>query len=500
MNAQRLRMLALLTAGLLLLAACGQNQEAADDAGGEQVGIDAEEQAATEPEVVGEATEETGEESADEESAADGGADGLSLDMALASAQVREVNLDDDEEEFVTYCFVDEIQEILVPSGFLLQGFDPAQKAAATSVRLFEDRTECVLAGFEAGTDVTAYTIGVVQNAVVANAGREENIQDAAVLGGSATGAMLGATSAADLVSVSREEVVDRVAFTFDEELDEDQQADASRFAFYSTDGEVHVAAEIVSIEGTTVEVGFGEAGVEELDDATRFAVLDGAVMDRQGQPSVLGAVGGQTAVPDLVSATDVSGAQWDFTFDEPVKDAQAANFILYAANATPYVATDARVTDPGTVRATFDEVEDFADQITRAAAGPEAVFSNDATGDSNTVGVEPVGESRAEGGLTAGPDLRGATLDAAAGQATFVFDEPLEEDLEADPTAFFVVTDTGAEPAPEFVQVTDTRVVLLFDESALEAAAGVSVNEGAVVDEQGNRNPADTLVVEAAA
>jgi hypothetical protein len=432
-------------------------------------------------------------------------ADSIAVDLMLGSVRAREVNLDDDREEFVEFCFTSPINEITSQGGFALAGLKPSNRVEGTEARLVENNDRCVLTSFPADTDVRSYTIGLVDNSVVEDRSGEVNIHDSVTLSGGQDTRGTGGTSAPELVSVSIDETLDQVSYVFDEsELSEDG-VQARSFGYYTNDGTLVNASSVESVDDDTVIVGFGEGGADQVDEAARFVVAEGAVKDGQGNSSTLGASArSETAVPDLVSVKRAAGngSQYDFRFDEAVQREDVAKFILYTSDGQRVTASSVTRPSPEIVRATFSDASDFTDKIARAAVAADAVASLNSGAPGNTIGAASLSGGAEGGGPTSGPDLLGVTVDADTGEATFTFDATLEEDG-VQPGSFFLVSDSGTVTAARDVVsvgtgdgVTGRSVVVLFDEADAQAAELGSVGVDAVSDQSGERNPQRTAAL----
>lgn len=511
---RRRRLLAASVAGLALLAACSDDDSAVDTGSTAPVAAEpdtsiaeddgAESGTPTSVDSTGSTDDAAEEEGEDGEG--DGGGEGsdnpaesVALELSLEGVTVQEVDLDDDEDEFVLYCFGDDVQEVSDETGFVLQGFDANNQVASTSAQLFEQDTSCVLAGFEAGTDLGAYTIGVARNSAVTDVSTEVNIQDSAPLEGSAENVGVS-TSAPELLEATTDETLNQVSFQFDEELNEETEPDAASFGFYTAEGTLTTGSEVVTVEGRMAEISFDESAGDMAEEAVRFFVLPGAIQDRQEQENIYGSLGEATSVPDLVRVTRAEGttAQFDFEFDDDVSDQDPARFLVYTEDAEAFEGTAFSTTGPTTVRVTVPEVEDFSNQVVKGAVAQDAATSNDSETLSNSVGALPIEGVVPRAGATTGPDLLSTELEVEAAQVTFTFDEVLDDD-EGEASirleSFFIVTESGdVAAARDFVEVTGNRVVVLFDESDAEAAAAFSVSAEAAVDMQGVPNPTATV------
>lgn len=422
--------------------------------------------------------------------------DDLSIDIRLESVDIERFEIDDDEEEFTLFCFTADVQEVLEPGAFALQGFPDDQVAIAVSAELFEDDTSCVLVGFESGSDVPQYSIGVVGGGAVAEVNGDTNLPGVSPLVGSLAASGGGRTAAPDLINVEVDDTLDRIRYQFDEELDPDS-ARPELLAQKTSSGEITTAESDVTIENDTVVVSFADGA--DVEEGTRFQALAGAVTDVQGLPSTPGFVGDATAAPDLVSATPSAdiGTQYDFTFDEEVVEGDVAQFVVYTANGDAFAAQDINRPSAEVIRANFPEVEDFADSIVLAAVSPGGVQAIDEGSTDNTLGTAAIAGPGGGGvGTTAGPDLIGAALDPGAGQATLTFDEAIDSDTDPLADQIYVVTESGeVTAATGLVETSGPDVTVIFDESQVEAAAAVIIGPGVVVDEQGDTNPIGSLL-----
>jgi hypothetical protein len=479
----------------------------------------------------------------------------ISPTLDLAAAQIREFSLDDAEREFVVYCFGDRIQEIVDPQAFSLTSFDPGIRVRAEVAGVIDVRPQCVLAGFPSGTNLAAYPLASVQTGAIEDPDGEINIGDSASLGGGRD--IAGVTSKPELTGVSVQQTRNVITYFFDTRQlvegggpfgDQDRRgrripvgpgsdapADASRFGFYTPDGDVSVGTEIVTVEDNAVTVAFPGSGEgAQVSEAARFAVLPDAVVNVQGQGNLMGAVGGDTFVPDLVDVRrTATGAQLDFIFDEPVENAAPNAFFAYSGTGDRIRGTTFSRPRANVVRVTFAGLQDVRDQLVRAAAAPGAVTGLSASGDRSTVGAAAFGTlDRGIQGRTAGPDLVGLEVDENTGEATYVFDEPVSQrqigllqqsigerealgavgdrgiqgatDLPSFTQGFYLVTSAGDVVLPRRVvsigdgEVVGRRVTLLFDSSVAQAADSGGVLAGTVQGLLGNTNPIYTIPVSA--
>jgi len=304
------------------------------------------------------------------------------LDMRLDSATTRSYDLDDDEEEFVLFCFRDGVQRIL-EEDFFVAGFASGARESATFLRVLETDSDCVLAGFPPGTDLRQFSVGGVAPGVVRNADGEVNLPDTVTLDGASPSRSAGPVLI-DVEGLNR--TLNRASLVFDEILDE-TGADADGFGYYTRSGIAHRADRVISIKDETVVLEWDEADGDEVEDGIRFFVEDAAVQGRQGFGSFTGGVGGDTAAPDLDGVGRASDGVWSFRFDDPVVAVDAGGFVLYTQNGERFEGSDADSDDRGTVHVTFDGVADFDEQVIHAATESGAVRGIAAGDFPNTIG-----------------------------------------------------------------------------------------------------------------
>lgn len=434
------------------------------------------------------------------------------LNLQLASAKPQQFNINDQKREYVRYCFGGAVRHLHGPKGFFLTGYDTSARVQAQRAVVAENSVKCVLAGFPAGTNLKAYTVAGVRGGMVTNAENEGNLPDTVSLNDLKT-ARRGQTSAPELVKVHPEKTLEQAAFYFDQPVEaykgkNGHQISPKGFGFYTPSGTRITGQKLIAVEGHRVTIGFGQA--PRMDNAARWFVQAGAVNDLQGEPNVIGADQGRTDVPDLVGATKVSQAQWAFRFDEPVKSPNPQQFLLYTDGGQKFTASAASTAnDAHTIRATFGKVANFANQVTVAAVGAGAVKADDVGADNNTVGSANLSTKHLGTGPTNGPDLQGVAVDPKAGEVTYAFDEALNPKLGSGngsgASNFWLITKSGQVKKPRQVvstqggKITGTKVVVLFQESDLQAAQAFTVNRGAVTDLIGNPNPVRTVPANAA-
>ena len=426
----------------------------------------------------------------------------------LRSVEVRSVDLNDSENEFVQFCFEENVQSNgLVGAAFSLEGYNSDITVAGETADVSPGDERCVQVGFAPGTDVREFTIGTVEDGAVNDTQSNGNVRNSEDLTDSSTSPTRGRTTAPDLVGINRNTTQNRVDFIFDEQLDETtgptgtSSFDPAAFGFYEPNGDEQRGAAIISVEGRKVTVEFAETS--QVSEASRLFVDEGAVSDGTGELNPAGRMGGTTAAPDLVQAERTSRTEVDFSFDENVGTIDTARFLVYTEDATPFAGESFSKIDGDTVRVRFS-TRDFAGQTVTAVALTGAAASEDAGSDPSTVGDDAIGTLRESRGRTDGPDLKRADYSERSEQVTFVFDEKVDNDAEVDAAGFTIIDRSGnLSEGVDIVRIEGRRVVVNFG-SDVSSAVGASVQRGTVEDFQtmtlgdesgrGNINPVATV------
>ena len=479
----------------------------------------------------------------------------IAAEIRLKSVSVRTANKNTARLQYVSYHFTTPLRQVTNPKGFYLTGYATTHPIQAQTAVLDENDPSTVVVGFPGGTPVQAYTLAGVANGAVANAHRATDLQNTVPIPNSY--ALRGLTSAPGLQSVSKDVTLDQVTFTFDKPIEAygapgspgnpgnnanqggstmgasgssgsssggngnasnggqsgpagssngGQQGASGKvnpqgFGFYTPSGQAVTASSVVAVENNTVTVSF-KGGRVDLNNAVRWFVKPNAVHSLQGRSNIIDATGGRTNAPDLVAGKQVNQVTYDFTFDEPVKNAKPQSFVLYTnGGRTVRASTVSTVNGARTIRARFAKAADFAGQVSAEAVGPQAVRADDTGGAFNTIGATAVngGAKSTANGPTSGPDLQNVTANTKSGGVFFTFDEPVRPGA-INKTGFYVVTRDGRLAQPRKVvaatggTVTGNRVLVLFDESDLQSAQAFTVNAGAVQGTAGTPNPVRTI------
>lgn len=414
----------------------------------------------------------------------------VAADLTLESVRIESVNLNDSDAEYAVYRFGRVVHEIRDTGGFTLKGFNVDTKAKAADARLVQGDPTSVLVGFTPGTDLSRYTLGSVETGAVEDEAGEANLPGSVPLEGSNMAGAQNLTDGPDLVSVRAINSLERVVYTYDEQIDE-RGGDASKFGYYTADGKVVTAQSLITADDNSITVGFDR----QTEDGVLFWAKSAAAKNLRGIESSPGSVGAATAAPDLVSVSSVIGrSQFDYTFDAPVTDVALEKFVVYAADGTAYTAKGFARPSAEVVRIAIPEIHDFSGNMALAAADDGAVKADDRSRVASTLGSRHIGSGSANG-LTAGPYLTSVSLDETVGQVRFVFEKPLDDDLVYDATNFMIMTPAGdLVRSASMVEVTGNTILMNFDKNIVHAARGVVVNDGAVQDFQGRKSPARTI------
>ena len=416
----------------------------------------------------------------------------VAANLNLESARIESLNLDDTDQEYAVYHFGRVIHEIRDAHGFTLQGYNAGTKATAADARLVQGDPSSVLVGFAPGTDLAGYTLASVDIGALNDEAGEANLPGTVPLDGSTAAGAQNLTAGPDLVSMRVINSLDRVVYTYDEQIDEHNGLDASKYGFYTADGMSVPAKSLVTADDNSVTVAFDR----QTEDGVLFWAKQGAAKDLRGLESTPGSIGTGTTAPDLVSVSNVIGqSQFDYTFDAPVTDVDAAKFVVYAADGTAYKATGFARPSADVVRIAIPEIHKFSANMALAAADEGAAKANDGSAVPSTLASRHIESS--VNGLTAGPWLTSVSMDEAVGQVRFVFDKPVDDDMTYDAKNFMIMTPAGdLVRAASMVEVTGNSILMNFDKNIVHAARGVVINNGAVSDFQGQKSPARTIKI----
>ncbi|HZI38459.1 MAG TPA: hypothetical protein VFF24_09145 [Acidimicrobiia bacterium] len=418
----------------------------------------------------------------------------VAADLTLESARIESLNLNDTDQEYAVYHFGRVVHEISGPQGFILKGFNMDTRAAAADARLVQGDPTSVLVGFAPGTDLSRYTLASVDTGAVQDEAGEANLPGSVPLQGSTVAGSQNLTDGPDLTSVRAIHSLERVVYTYDEQIDEREGVDATSFGYYTADGKSVPATSLVTADDNSVTVGFDR----QTEDGVLFWARQGAAQNLRGIESSPGSIGTSTSAPDLVSVSNVIGqSQWDYTFDAPVSTVAIDKFVVYAADGTAYRATGFARPSAEVVRIAIPEIHKFSANMALAAADEGAVKTSDRSEVASTLGSRHIGSTSAASGVSAGPWLTSVSMDDAVGQVRFVFDKPLDDDITYEAKNFMIMTPAGdLVRAQSMVEVTGNTILMNFDKNIVHAARGVVINDEAVADYQGQKSPARTIKI----
>jgi hypothetical protein len=415
----------------------------------------------------------------------------ISPDLRLESARIESENIHDTDQEYALFHFGRVIHEVKNPSGFSVKGFDVNHKATAADARLAKGDPTSVVVGFAHNTDLRGYRLASVDTGAVEDESGKGNLPSSMPLDGSVGSSGTNLTAAPDLVSVRPINALNRVVYTYDEQLDEKTGGDASRFGYYAADGKMVAATSIVTTVDNTVTAQFDR----QTEDGVLYYAKAGGAKDLRGLASTPGSIGTGTTAPNLASVSSVIGTtQFDYTFDRPVTDVALDKFVLYSSDGTAFPAKGIARPSAEVVRIAIPEIHDYSAKMVLASVDEGAVKADDGSGVTNTIGSRQVG-SQSAAGLSSGPYLSSLSLDQAAGQVLFVFDKPVDDNATYEAKDFMLMTPNGdLVQARSMVEVKGNTVLMNFDKNIVGAARGAALNDGAVKDFQGQKSPARSI------
>jgi len=178
----------------------------------------------------------------------------------------------------------------------------------------------------------------------------------------------------------------------------------------------------------------------------------------------------------------------FDFRFDQNIQMPSTSNEkfgVAYDDSAEFETATNVNVTNPDTVRVTFNGTESDTTHVTRGLVYEGAVVDAHDTTVSNTFGATPITTGTGPqttnlgSGFTDGPDLLGATFNTSVNDVVFHMDENVNPNS-VTPGDFFLVNKAGqqfqfgsnATPA----DVTGADVTVHFAGTTLPQAVGAGI------------------------
>jgi len=417
----------------------------------------------------------------------------VAANLTLESARIESLNLNDTDQEYAVYHFGRVVHEISDVSGFTLKGFNVDTKAVAADARLIKGDPTSILVGFAPNTDLSRYTLASVTTGAVQDEANEANLPGSVPLEGSTVAGAANMTDGPDLTSVRAINSLNRVVYTYDEQIDRHVGGDASRFGYYTADGLNVPAKSIVTAVDNEITVAFDR----QTQDGVLFWAKSAAAKNLRGIESSPGSIGTTTTAPDLVSVSNVIGqSQFDYTFDAPVSNVALDKFVVYAADGTAYPAKGFARPSAEVVRIAIPETHKFSANMALASADEGAVHLDDGSGVASTLGSRHIGTASANG-ISAGPYLTSVSMDDAVGQVRFVFDKPVDDNLTYDAKNFMIMTPAGdLVRATSMVEVTGNTILMNFDKNIVHAARGVVVNDDAAQDFQGQKSPARTIKI----
>ena len=419
----------------------------------------------------------------------------IDVTLKLIKAEIVKFDPNDGEDEFIEFVFGNKVLEVYEPSAFKLIGVSSTEVVSAIDVLRDEKNPNSLLVAFPAGVDPTDYSLASVAPGAVGSLKNENNPGDSIPLIGSKTKDRL-ATAVPKLVDIRVEPSLERIKYVFDQKLDE-TVADPFDFGFYTLEGSLHKAVVITSVDDKTVIAKFDEKNGDQVEEAVRGVVLAGAVRDKSGLPNPIGSLGSLTTAPDLIEVYNgPARTQFDFKFDKDVTKPDVGDFRVFTRLGKPYPAVDARLVGSNVVRVTVPAVREFDDEVIFGTVDPGAVIGDKGFDTPSTIGGLALTKSaklKDDVGFVAGPELVNVQLDAKGSMVKFVFDEKVDDDQQADPTDFSLISKSGnVVEGTTFVDADDNWVVVTFEPAAVKAAVSAMIVAGAVVDFEGNPNPPD--------
>lgn len=410
----------------------------------------------------------------------------------------------------VKVCFDQQIANPAFAS-FAVSGTDVAgtgNPLAPTSAQSIPTELNCVSLTFAPGTNLAGFSTVEVQAGAVTppGGGAGSNPQGAAAMTGGDVVPSPGRTSGPNLIGASAPSEVaggSEVTYTFDKLIVQTPVPVAARFGYYNTAGVAVVASSVVSVSDRSVKVKFATS----VPGAARVFVTNDAVTlaSQPDQGNAASATPAATSAPDLIGIARVSSLQatYDLTYDANITSTNelAAN-CQADTPAARFNGSAAEVLSATTIRVTFGALaaSNGADlEIVRISdRGGCAVANTLAT--ASSVGAAAVQNKDHTPGFTSGPDLSGCSTSGGGTDVTFTFDELLAPGG-VPGTGFGLIDADGTRTSGTgtVLQVTDNRATVRFASAGvLSAAAGCTVDRGAITDRRPGAEPSSLNTVKA--
>jgi len=330
---------------------------------------------------------------------------------------------------------------------FILGGYSASQQSATPASVSIVGSGDSVLADF-GGTDIdfNSLTYGAVDAGAVKGTitNSKDNFNDATrITNGTSVSGTTGHTAGPDLVSVTRNEDLEQITYTFDQAVDDTAGGtfpSPSLYGYVDVNGAQFFGDSVVNVSGNRVIIQF--SGGDDVSDAVKavidyfngpgfVGIADGYTANQEGvvfdSADVAGA-SGVAATPNLVSAEiDTNGGSVTFRFDKtivsPVGDEGQFKVFLADGDFVTGTGTAQLLADAKSVRISFDL--QFQNEFA-VYAGIESGAVDGATNavPSSADGAPLGGNAGAQAsGYTTAPDAIQGLVNPAAGQASVLFD-----------------------------------------------------------------------------
>ncbi len=353
----------------------------------------------------------------------------------------------------VSYCFDKAVTPGtagITAADFSIGGYRASNEVASSTngpigfPKVDQTNGNCVLTYFDssANQDLNQYTIaGVAAGSVQASSSLQTNNADNTTLTGSTThNGTTGLTVGPDLTGVVTDINSNTITYVEDQNVTGVTGVGGSTTAanFYYTDAAGNTCFGSASASsGNDVTVFFGPGACGPVTDAVRAgqvagafaAAADTAAFNTDDNVIVPGQTG-LTARPNLLPTTTLesNGSAIDFTFDQPVSNAVAADFLAVLSNSTEVTGTSATI-NGDTVRVSFSvngtSLSQINEYVVKADITAGAVQGQNGRDLFNAPASEPVGDNAGAfaRGFTTAQDAFGVTF-AANGVATVDMDQ----------------------------------------------------------------------------
>lgn len=431
----------------------------------------------------------------------------------------------------VEYCF-DEAVKSPVTGDFLVRAYDAGRAYVATSVAASPSSTSCLDATFKAGSEIGSRgTTAYVTGGAVTDAAGLTAVGESAPLSGSTVAPRKGQSSGPDLVAARVDPSnAKEVTFTFDQNVQGKALITATRLGAIDADGTTTAATgldattptsghsvNVVFAAAQTSAVGFYAAqgavrstefdagGTAGPDASCDLLASDGKTPDCKAAPGTYGVLYTKAVGFPRLSGASYSAGNVTLTWSGAVAASAATAGRVFAIldNGNAVAATGLVRSSGASAVYSFGPpvTTDPSSVVAYVAWGSAVTYtaSNGTTGHSLPASRIDTQAAPFSIGRTSGPDLERVTLNTAAQQATFTYDEPVAPSSATNPGAFGLLFGSAARvggSAASTPSVSGSSVTVSYTGSIANAVGAQSSGGTDLIGNPANQGSVSTRLL----